>query len=268
MDKKKISVLACGWLGLPLAKSLLSDGHQVKGSTRSIEKISTLQEAGINDFLIDVTHIDAKKYSSFFKDSDVLIINIPPGRPVVEGRYAAYMQNIVPFIEQHTKVIFVSSTSVYSNTNDWVDEDSNLATTGSGKEIIAAEQCLKQELKERLSILRFAGLIGYDRMPGRFLAKKKDLKNANSPVNLIHRDDCIGLIHKIIENNSWGEIINGVADEHPLRKDFYTKAALLLKLTPPSFIEDADETFKIVSNKKSKRLLNFSYKFKNPCELL
>ncbi|MEZ7854793.1 MAG: SDR family NAD(P)-dependent oxidoreductase, partial [Cyclobacteriaceae bacterium] len=30
-----ISILGCGWLGLPLARQLVQQGHQIKGSTTS-----------------------------------------------------------------------------------------------------------------------------------------------------------------------------------------------------------------------------------------
>ena len=36
----KIALIGCGWLGLPLAKSLLKKGYQVAGSTTSVEKLS------------------------------------------------------------------------------------------------------------------------------------------------------------------------------------------------------------------------------------
>ena len=38
----KISILGCGWLGLPLAKAIVENGFSVKGSTTSSEKIATL----------------------------------------------------------------------------------------------------------------------------------------------------------------------------------------------------------------------------------
>lgn len=268
MSKKKISILGCGWLGFPLAQFFVANGYQVKGSTTSTEKLPKLKSAGITAFLIDLKKLDSEQSVLFFNDIDVLIINIPPGRPIIKGAYASYMKNILPFIEARTKVIFISSTSVYPSTNSWVDESTPLITHGNGKEIVAAENCLKEALKNRVSILRFSGLIGYDRRPGRFLANKKELKNGSSPVNLIHRDDCIALIYKIIEQGAWGEVFNGAADEHPLRKDFYTEAALKLKLTPPIFVENTNDAFKLISNKKSQSLLNFTYKYKSPYEAL
>jgi nucleoside-diphosphate-sugar epimerase len=268
MNKKQISILACGWLGLPLAKSFVEKGFRVKGSTTSLEKMDLLDKSGIEAVLLDLSNSTSEAYQKLLSSSDILIINIPPGRPIVPGKYAKYMSQILLHIPKHTKVIFVSSTSVYSNTNTWVDETQELNPNGSGSEIIAAENCLKNVLKERLSIIRFAGLIGYDRIPGRFLANKKNLKNGNGPVNLIHRDDCIALIHSMLSKELWNEIINGVADEHPLRKDFYAKAAEKLGLSKPTFEKNELQEYKIVSNEKGKKLLDFTYQFPDPYRVL
>ncbi|WP_396187155.1 hypothetical protein [Flavobacterium sp.] len=48
----QISILGCGWLGLPLAKALLENGFAVKGSTTSQEKLSVLENSGIQPFII------------------------------------------------------------------------------------------------------------------------------------------------------------------------------------------------------------------------
>src|SRR5574343_621841 len=44
-EREKIAILGCGWLGLPLAKSLLSKGYEVKGSTTSESKLVILKNA-------------------------------------------------------------------------------------------------------------------------------------------------------------------------------------------------------------------------------
>ena len=71
----KISILGCGWLGLPLAKALLVKGFSVNGSTTSQEKLSILQNAGINPFLIQ---LDSKSVSgtieTFLQESTILVL--------------------------------------------------------------------------------------------------------------------------------------------------------------------------------------------------
>ena len=73
-----ISILGCGWLGLPLAQTLLGRGYIVKGSTTREEKLATLEERGITPYLIRFSPQINDDYQADFFDSEVLIVNIPP----------------------------------------------------------------------------------------------------------------------------------------------------------------------------------------------
>lgn len=271
MNNKQISILGCGWLGLPLAKHFIAQNYTVKGSTTSQEKKEILKEAGITPYVFTLgKDIDKDIYADFLADSAVIVINFPPKRiPDIATIYQEQIQHILPFIKPSQKVIFVSSTSVYQNTNDWVTETlENKPEKESGWAVLAVENILKAHLKNNVSILRLAGLIGYDRVPGRFLANKKEVANGKAPINVIHQDDCIGLINAIISQNAWGEIINGCADEHPLRETFYTQAAKKAGLVPPQFKASKAIQFKKIANTKSKDLLNYTYKYPDPLTLV
>ena len=79
-ERKKIAILGCGWLGLPLAKSLLSKGYEVKGSTTSESKLDVLKNAGISPFQIQLEeHQIIGTIEDFLKETNVLVIDIPPG---------------------------------------------------------------------------------------------------------------------------------------------------------------------------------------------
>lgn len=271
-NKKKISILGCGWLGIPLAKYFIKQGHSVKGSTTTPTKIPLLKDIGIDAFLIKLDEITRKElYQDFLKDSDIIIIGFPPKRiEDIEKIYPSQVKSILGLIGDQQKIIFTSSTSVYQNTNDWVTEElENKPQKTSGKAVLASEQLLEKHLGNRLTILRLSGLIGYDRLPGRFLANKKAVANGNAPINVIHQDDCVGLINAIVEKNIWGEIINGCSDKHPTREQFYTIAAKNIGLTPPEFQQNNTEiAFKKISNLKSKELLKYKYIHPNPLSLI
>ncbi|MEM6687523.1 MAG: NAD(P)-binding domain-containing protein, partial [Bacteroidota bacterium] len=218
MKRPQISILGCGWLGFALAKHFIKHKYSVKGSTTSTEKVSALQDAGIQPYVFTLgTTTNANLLTDFLENSEFIVINFPPKRvPDIVNIYPDQIRTILPYIQEHQKVIFVSSTSVYQNTNDWVSEElENHPEKESGKAVFAAEEVLREALQDHLTILRFAGLFGYDRVPGRFLATKKNLPNGKAPVNMIHRDDCIGLINAVITKNVWGEVINGCSDAHP-----------------------------------------------------
>ena len=265
-----ISVLGCGWLGLPLATKLAEMGHIVKGSTQTAAKLAVLHKQGIDPYLIEVHRkIKGNNLSHFFK-SGVLIINIPPGRKRrdVARSHPKQIEAIIEKALLHgtKRVLFVSSTSVYGNVNRMVTEsDETRPETPSGEALVAAENLLLAQTAFETTIIRFGGLTGADRKAGRFLVGKKDVKNGDAPVNMIHQDDCIGLITQIIIQEKWGYLFNACADEHPTRKEFYTAQAKLQGFEAPQFSkEDALVGFKEVSNYKIKEELSYDFLKPNP----
>ena len=159
------------------------------------------------------------------------------------------------------KVIFISSTSVYSEN---FQTNVNVPEKGSGKALFLAENLLKSQSDFKTTILRFGGLIGADRNPARFLLKSS-LPVVNTPVNLIHQDDCIRIISAILEQELWGETLNACSPEHPMKKDFYSEAARISGLPEPKFSDHA-KAYKIVDSSKLIRLLNYEFIYSNPID--
>jgi len=266
-----ISILGCGWLGLPLAEYFIERGFKVKGSTRTKKELSILRLKGIEARLLVLDpEIRGEGLGNFFK-SDALIINFPPERRDDIVKYHKLQAvSLIGRIKLSSikKVLFVSSTSVYPDLNREVTEEETQAPSkSSGKALLEVEELLKDCGEFETTVLRFAGLIGYDRKPGRFLAGKKEIANGEAPVNLIHRDDCINIIHRIIEKDIWAETFNACMDIHPKRRDYYVSEADKLGLTPPTFIESENYSYKIVSSEKLKRRLDYSYKYPDPFDI-
>jgi nucleoside-diphosphate-sugar epimerase len=209
-------------------------------------------------------------FEKFIENIEILIINIPPSaKDKSPELFPAKIAQILDVLPNMCKVIFVSSTSVYGDTNSRINEDANTSPTrDGGKILLETEQLLITHLQERLTIVRFAGLFGPDRHPGRFLSKMKAIPNPKGVINLIHQDDCIQLLSRIITTSSWGELYNGCSDEHPQRDIFYTKAAEVLNVDTPTFSQDEPTSYKIVDNSKSKDILGMKYAFPDPLKSL
>ncbi len=271
---RQISILGCGWLGLPLAKILISKGFAINGSTTSKEKLEVLKNAGINPFLIQIkSNRVVGEVVKFLEDSEILIIDIPPN--LRDGSAESFIEKIeqsIPFLEQSLikKIIFVSSTSVYSGYNlstDFASKDQYRVTeetiaipeNESGIQLLATEKIFQANKNFETTILRFGGLIGEDRNPIRVLAGRKNIENPNAPINFIHQKDCIGIIEKIIELEVWNETFNGVAPFHPTRKNYYTKKAIDFGLEIPEFNELKPSKGKIVTSEKVTRVLAYEF---------
>lgn len=268
----KISVLGCGWLGMPLAKFLVVKGIHVKGSTTSIDKIDEMKLNGIDPFTVILNPDLRTKNFAEFLNSELLIINIPPGRVEDKVQFHTYQLNeIMNYVKQSAikKIIYVSSTSVYGEECGIVNEESPLnPITEGGKAVKAAEEILQNNFASNVTIVRFGGLIGEGRHPGRFLSYKNIFDDGNRPVNLIHQTDCINIIFEVIKNNLFGEIFNGVCSDHPTKKEFYTKAAESLNIDLPKFIDKEQRDFKIVDNQKVKEKLNYEFVYDSPLMML
>ncbi|WP_372950290.1 hypothetical protein [Mariniphaga sp.] len=261
-----ISILGCGWLGTALGKNLLQKGYIVKGSTSTNDRLNELEFTGIQPFYIRIEpeSIDID-YFSFF-NTNVLVIAIPPKRVEnITEIFPGQIKIIIELIREMKipKVLFVSSTSVYEPANKEVREgDEGEPEKPSGGAILNAEKLLFAEKDFQTTVVRFGGLIGANRNPGRFLAGKKNIP-ANTPVNLIHRDDCVDILSQIIEKEIWGEVFNACSPVHPTKKEFYTKAAEVSDLPAPEFT-DVQENYKIINSEKLVQRLGYSFKYPSP----
>ncbi len=262
----QISILGCGWLGLPLAKALRAKGFSVNGSTTSENKLSILENSGIKPFLIAVSSEGIQgNLNDFLNDSETLIIDIPSKlKGDANENFVAKIQNLALEIEKSCikKVLFISSTSVYSDTENIpiiTEEDIPNPDTESGRQLFESENLLLNNPKFSATVLRFGGLIGEDRHPIKFLAGRENIENPDGPINLIHQKDCIEVILKIIEKDSWNTVFNAVAPIHPTRKEYYTQKAENLGLDLPKFNAEKKSVGKIIDSSKVEALLNYKF---------
>lgn len=202
------------------------------------------------------------------------------------------------------KFVYTSSTSVYGQNDGSVVKESSptepqsskapphptlspvgeegVRRTGEGvlgetaRVLLETEQVLLDAAKQRnfpAVILRVAGIYGPDR--GHLL--KQYLKNearldgkGERTLNMIHRDDLIGVIIAALKSARPGEIYNAVDDEPVSQRTFFGwLAGALDKDLPPSAPEDAGAnrkrgvTNKKVSNRKVRMELGYQFKYPN-----
>ena len=261
---QQISILGCGWLGLPLAEHLIERGYTIKGSTTSPRRIGELESKEIEAFIIELsTDAVLGNYETFLQNSKTLIIDIPPK---LRGENPeSFVEKMKTFIEKtvlHSSienVLFISSTSVYGEEATTVTEETpEKPETLSGKELLETEHFLQQQTAFKTTVLRFGGLIGGSRNPAKSLSGKTNIANPNAPINLIHQDDCIGIITAIIEQNFWNKKLNAAAPFHPTRKEYYTSKAKQLGLDLPQF-EENNASGKVIDSSKLIVALNYHF---------
>lgn len=265
--KKHISVIGCGWLGLPLATYLFAKGCKVKGSTTSEDKLELLKKHNIEEFIVrlNATHITGH-YAECLAGSETVIINIPPGlRKNPDKNHVAEITHLIKAIEaQHVKnVLYISSTSVFKNTDDFplINEGSvPNGSSNSAKQLIEIEQLLHNNPNFNTTVLRFGGLYDAERHPATYLAGRKNIANPKAPINLIHKEDCIQIIVTILINNLWNVSLNAVYPSHPNKKTYYFAYCKHHNLPLPEFNSSTKSKGKTVNCSKLVQLLNYTFK--------
>ncbi len=236
-----VAVLGCGWLGLPLAKELLAQGHRVLGTTTTPEQLAVLEAAGIEPHLVqlgaDFSTADEARLTSLLTEANILIINIPP-RAAVAGGYPQLLRPVHRAVAaaRVQAVLFVSTTGVYPEEPRLMREQDAISTRDAASDVLRTEGHFVPRYGQwQSTVVRLGGLIGPNRAPGRFLAGRRELAQGDAPVNLLHLTDAVGVLSSIIKHNIWGYTLNVCAEDHPARREFYPAAANYLGLTPPTF---------------------------------
>lgn len=155
------------------------------------------------------------------------------------------------------KVLFVSSTSIYDHYNQVILELDGMES--KDHPLFKIENLLCKNSKFITTVIRFGGLIGYSRNPGKFFSKGKPVNDPDAKVNLIHRDDCVEIISQIVAQEVWGNVFNCCADTHPTKRQFYSQVAKANGFPVPNFINSTKKSFKIISNQKLKAVLKYQF---------
>jgi len=244
----KITLIGCGWLGLPLAIDLKNQGFNVHGSTTQPSKLEILQKNEIQSFLYDGDLQD--KIPSSLLDSDWLIINFPPSK---SRSYSEQIASLLDQFSKNTKIIFTSTTGIYLENEKEINENSPF---NINHPVYLAEEEVRKSNRQNI-ILRLAGLIGEDRHPIKYLSGKI-VKQGNTKVNLVHRNDVIRAILLILEKNYKGETFNICNPEHPAKKEYYSNAAIKMGYNMPIF-ETSLSPGKFINGNKISETLDFHY---------
>ena len=251
----KVSICGCGWLGLPLARHLSQLGLETWGSKQAPEQADKLVERGIHGVALSLpqtlSHPEAlaPQITQFF-DTDLLVINVPPGRH--EGAaddLVAKVKLLSAAAKQHgcRRIVFISTTAVYGGCEGVVDESTvPCPNTPSGKAHYELEQYLLDVWGSEAVVLRLSGLIGPNRHPVRFLSGRQGIENGKDKVNLIHQQDCIAAIVRLIQCWPHQQVLHLAASDHPSREVYYRQMATMAGLPKPEFADSVERKSKVI----------------------
>jgi nucleoside-diphosphate-sugar epimerase len=251
--KKNCVIIGCGWLGQPLGVEIAKLGYNVFGGTRNAEKINELSQLGINGFKIDFNEqeISLDLSSEQIETTSLVVFSVPP---TGFSNYGEALLTIAKLFPQEAHLLFTSSTGVYKESNEIIDESSALDENHA---VTKAETLLLNNFKERLTILRLAGLIGENRHPVKYFLNKQEIPNGLAPVNLIQLPDVIQAFLTVIQEKKVNQIYNICSPQHPSRMDYYGEIAQKKFEVELSFLSEGNG--KIIDGSKIVKESGFQY---------
>lgn len=251
----RVLIVGCGFVGNELAKQLHAAQHttasasasrgtselRVFALTRTAERCDALRAIHVEPIVahwLDEVTLDS------LPEVDVVVVSVPHREDAGLGieTHIVGLKNLRARLPAGWhKLIYLSTTGVYGDLHDEVDESTPTQPTRIGPQIaVATETWLQHEFTApQLAIIRLAGIYGPGRIP---LAEKL---RAGEPLqvpqagwlNLIHVSDIASMLRRLMQVEA-RESLYVFSDGNPVaRMDFYRTLAKLCGVDEPKFVE-------------------------------
>ncbi len=265
----RILVAGCGKLGGDIAKTL-SATAEVYGLRRNPDRVP----AGITGIGADLTRPETLA-GKLPEQLDIVIYCLTPTSYDEQGYHNAYvagLQNLLDALGDKplTRLIFISSTSVYAQDDDrWVDETSPAEPDRfTGQIILTGEQTALDSIHPA-TVVRFSGIYGPTRQ--RFLEEVIEGRmNPQPPApfsNRVHEQDAARVIAWLSERALAGNAIENLyiaTDCEPVRLDQVVEW-VRQQIACKAPVADARKGGRAGSKRCSnQRLLNSGFEFRYP----
>lgn len=275
----RVLIVGCGYVGIPLGCELLRQGHEVWGLRRSPGAAQVLKDAGIQPVVADISQPLGP--GCLPGQLDWVVNCVASGGGSATDYRAVYRDGMRHLLEALAtsgvkKFVYTSSTGVYGqNDGSVVKETSPVEPEAETAQVLVeSEQLLLAAARESKFpgvVLRVAGIYG----PGRGHYFKQYLRNearisgrGERFLNMIHRDDVVGVIMAALKNGRPGEVYNAVDDEPVAEIHFFRWLSETLgKWLPPfnseeeTLVRKRGVTNKRVQNRRVKVELGYQFRF-------
>lgn len=249
-----IVVIGGGWLGLPLSVLLNEKKYQTTITYRTNKPIV---QTGINLEQYDGNFVSETLQGKLSK-ADTVFFVFPPPKNSNQTHFGQCLE-LATYTSPACTFVFVSTTGVYPNESKSFTEEMVLPDQHAENKHLITEFELRDKLKERLTIVRMAGLVGGNRFPAKNMSASGKTYNGSELVNLIHQVDAVRVLEFVLEQELWGKTFNACAPEHPEKGEYYTWMAEQMEIYPPVF--EKGPTGKII---QSDLLLSLGFTLERP----
>ncbi len=275
----RVLIVGCGYVGRPLGVKLARQGHQVFGLRRSGGALAELRAAGITPLQADITRPGELAALPGPFDWVFNTVAATRGGGVEDYRrvYREGTQNLINWLSGSPlrKFAYTSSTAVYGQEDGSLVRETSPTDpeAATARILVETEQLLLAAAREKsfpAVVLRVAGIYGPDRghLFRQYLQGQAVMAGRGERIlNMIHRDDLVGILIAALQHGRSGEIYNAVDDEPVTQLRFFRWLAETLGKDMPPFELEAPVspkrglTNKRVSNRKVKMELGYRFRF-------
>ncbi len=253
-----LAILGMGWVGHAAANELKNRGYSLWGTVSTYEKANQLQSEGLFTYVLRLPESSADLPGP---SPSFLIYTLPPRGG--QERSEQMIRDAIRMGEQASVqgAIYLSSTSVYTSAEGWVDEsDAQEVTSRHSGVIMKRLEDQWAKASYPTTILRLGGLYGPGRSPGRFM-RNRTISAPNQYVNMTAQKDVVTAICRVLEGNLWGETFNIITNNYQRRREFYGSL-----LDDPKFGETGETDGKRVSTARARKWLGSDFLAPEPPE--
>jgi nucleoside-diphosphate-sugar epimerase len=266
----RILIAGCGYVGTALVERLVKDGHSVWALRRD----GIVLPKGAESVQADVCKPET--LSMLPTGIDAVVYAVSAGGYDEAHYRRAYVdgpRNMLNALKGNSprlqRFVFVSSTGVYAQDNgNWVDEESSAEQRHfSGATLLEGERVVVGG-PFRATVVRLAGIYGPGRT--RLIDSVRNgtatIPAAPSYINLIHRDDCAGILHHVLTMNKPAPLYLGVDNEPVDRRELIAWFAKQLGVPTPPIDTNAPSARSLRGNKRCRnaRVRGTGYQFIYP----
>jgi nucleoside-diphosphate-sugar epimerase len=231
-------IAGCGYVGQELGRRLHSGGEQVWGLTLGTSELPD----GIEPLVADLRDPDSL---ATLPAVDRVVFAASPSKydeASYRATYISGLTNLLTALQAHasppSRLVFCSSMGVYAQQDgSWVDEGSETTNEKyNGLVMLECERLVQESPIPSVSV-RIAGIYGTERcrvVRDVRAGRAKTSAGASVFTNLVHRDDCAGLLHHLLDLQDPAPIYVGVDDEPLERDDLLRWLAAHMGVAPPS----------------------------------
>lgn len=230
-------IAGCGYVGQELGRRLVANGEEVWGLTLGTADLPD----GIRPLVADLREPDSL---DGLPAVERVVFAASPTRYDEASYRATYLTglgNLLKGLEASerppSRFVFCSSMGVYGQQDgSWVDEESATTTEKyNGLVMLECERMVQASPIRSVSV-RIAGIYGAERCRVVRDVEAGRAKTSAGPsvfTNLVHRDDCAGLLRHLLDLEDPAPVYVGVDDEPVERNDLLRWLATLLDVPPP-----------------------------------